>query len=97
VNWFLARCNESSNFLRRKKSMRTLQSPFGHFYAPHRIVKAEKVGSLPPVLVVFRPLFLNFLVRTSPCLRDLNLERVKTLVQTMLQSEILTFFTKKLR
>jgi hypothetical protein len=58
-------------------------------------LKAEKVGSLPPVLVVFRPLLLKFLPCMFLSLRTFGGERVKTLVQTRLQSENLTFFTKK--
>jgi hypothetical protein len=65
---------------------------------PHELfgrLKAEKVGSLPPVSVVCRPLLLKFLFRKFLSLRVFGGDRVKTLVQTTLKSEILTFFTKK--
>jgi hypothetical protein len=67
---------------------------------PHELfgrLKAEKVGSLPPVFVVFRPPLLIFLLCMFLCLRTFGGERVKTLVQTRLKCEILTFFTKKPR
>jgi hypothetical protein len=57
-------------------------------------LKAEKVGSLPHVLVVFPPLLLKLPLRMFFSLRALDGDRVKTLVQTRLQSEILTFFTE---
>jgi|HubBroStandDraft_6_1064221.scaffolds.fasta_scaffold02231_10 hypothetical protein len=56
-------------------------------------LKAEKVGSLPPVSVVCQPLLLKFLFPMLRFLRSLGGERVKTLVQARLQSEFLTFFT----
>jgi len=56
-------------------------------------LKAEKVGSLPPVLVVFRPLLLKFLLGMFLFLRTFGGERVKTLVQTKLQREFFTIFT----
>jgi hypothetical protein len=67
---------------------------------PHALfgrLKAEKVGSLPPVLVVFRPLLLKFLRSMFLPVRTFGGERVKTWVKTRLKSEILTFFTKKLQ
>jgi hypothetical protein len=41
------------------------------------------------------PLLLTFLLRMCFALRTFGGEKVKTLVQTTLKSEILTFFTEK--
>ena len=63
---------------------------------PHELfgrLKAEKVGSLPPVLVVFPPLLLSFASAIALCFRDMRGHKVKTLVQDDLQGVRFTFFT----
>ena len=64
---------------------------------PHALfgrLKAEKVGSLPPVFVVSIPLLFEFrsrhrIVFSAAC----ALTRVKTVVQEELKSEKITLFT----
>ncbi len=63
---------------------------------PHALfgrLKAEKVGSLPPVLVVFPLLLLSFVSDITRTVKDMPCQKVKTLVQANLQSVVFTFFT----
>jgi hypothetical protein len=63
---------------------------------PHALfgrLKAEKVGSLPPVFVVLRPLLWRFASVKPLLLKGMRGHWVKTLVQDDLQSVRFTFFT----
>jgi hypothetical protein len=56
-------------------------------------MKAEKVGSLPPVFVVFPLLLSRFVPDISRPAKDMPCHQVKTWVQADLQSVVFTFFT----
>jgi|SRR5580704_538412 hypothetical protein len=65
---------------------------------PHGLfgrLKAGKVGSLPPVLVVFRTLLFGFRFNIAPSFSGVGADRVKTLVQDEVQSKNVTFFTAR--
>jgi hypothetical protein len=56
-------------------------------------LKAEKVGSLPPVFVVLAPLLFEIDLWNVQCIRCLRRSEVKTMARPKVQCVKVTFFT----